>query len=287
MDASSGEPVTLCGSLSLYPVSLGAAMHNAGYRALGLPWVYVPFAVERDLAGALGGMRALGIRGFGISMPHKQAVLAHCDELSPLARDIGAVNTVVNDGGRLTGHNTDCVGAVRALREALEPRGARCLVIGAGGAGRAVAHGLRDAGARVTIANRDVGKARALAEELGADWVELGALSAGGADAEWAAEIDALVNATSVGMNVEGLSGAPIELPARAPAVVMDIVYKPVETELVRAARARGLRVIPGSRMLLHQAARQFELYTERDAPLEAMEAALTAALEAPTRPKR
>src|ERR1700688_4199915 len=109
-------PVTLCGSLSLHPVSTGAAMHLAGYRALGLAFTYVPFKVT-DLAGALTGMRALGIRGFGVSMPFKQDVVPLLDALDPLAARIGAVNTVVNDGGRLTGYNTDALGAVRALEE--------------------------------------------------------------------------------------------------------------------------------------------------------------------------
>src|SRR5262245_32187926 len=108
--------LTLCGSLSLHPVSLGAVMHAAGYQALDLPFVYVPFRVT-DLTGALAGMRALGIRGLGVSMPYKQAVMPLLDALSPLAERIGAVNTIVNDDGRLTGHNTDCLGAVRALEE--------------------------------------------------------------------------------------------------------------------------------------------------------------------------
>src|SRR6185503_19793813 len=115
-----------CGSLSLHPSPLGAAMHLAVYRALELPFTYVPFAVT-ELGGAIHGMRALGIRGYGISMPYKQAVIPLLDALDPLAATIGAVNTVVNDGGRLTGHNTDCAGAIRALGPVT---GARVLLLG-------------------------------------------------------------------------------------------------------------------------------------------------------------
>lgn len=269
-------PVVLCGSLSLHPVSLGRAMHEAGYRALGLPWVYVPFAVERDLEGALRGMRALGIRGLGISMPHKLAVMRWLDALDPLAARIGAVNTVVNDEGRLVGHNTDAWGAIAALREVREPRGARVLVLGAGGAARAVVFGLVDAGATVTIANRDLGRGRELAEAAGASGVV-----AWDAAGDAAAAHDVVINATTVGMVAPGEPpGCPLPAPAvRADLVVMDIVYKPIETELVRAARAAGAEVVHGGRMLLHQAGRQFALYTRRDAPLDAMDAALRAAI--------
>jgi shikimate dehydrogenase len=267
--ATPATRLTLCGSLSLHPVSLGAAMHLAGYRALGLPFTYVPFAVT-DLAGAIAGMRALGIRGFGISMPYKLAIIPLCDELDPVAERIGAVNTVVNDAGKLRGHNTDWIGAMRALEEVTPLEGKRVLLLGAGGAARAVAHGLRDRGARTTIANRDAAKGEALARETAAEFAK-------GDEAARAGDYDVLVNATSMGMlEVDATSPVP-DAALREGLVVMDIVYKPLETALVRAARARGARVIHGGRMLLHQAARQFELYTGRDAPLAEMEQALLA----------
>ncbi len=263
--------VTLCGSLSLHPSPLGASMHNAGYRALGLPFTYVPFAV-RDLPGAIGGLRALGIRGAGVSFPYKQEVMTLLDAIDPLASRIGAVNTVVNDAGRLTGHNTDWVGAVRALEEVTSVAGARVLLLGAGGAGRAIAYGLSESGARVTIANRDVAKAEALARAVGGEARGLG-------ETERVGEYDVLVNATAVGMaDVDARSPVPHGA-IRSGLFVMDIVYKPLETALLASARARGARVVHGGRMLLHQAARQFELYTGRDAPLEAMNAALSAAI--------
>ncbi len=266
-------PITVCGSLSLHPVSLGRSMHEAGYRALDLPWIYVPFAVDRDLEGALRGMRALSIRGCGVSMPHKLAVLPLLDAIDPIAARIGAVNTIVNDGGELTGHNTDAFGAVEALREQMDPRGATILVVGAGGAARAVVHGLVDAGARVVVTNRAIERARELATAAGASE----AVTLDEAKAR-AGSVDVLVNATSLGMEGEAL-GLPLDgaIPARG--VVMDIVYKPIETALVKHARERGARVIHGGRMLLHQAARQFSLYTRHDAPLAAMDAALRAAI--------
>lgn len=250
-------------------------MHNAGYAALGLRYVYVPFAVEHDLAGALVGMRALGIRGFGISMPHKLEIMPHLDEVAPGARRIGAVNTVVNDAGRLSGHNTDAAGATRALEERIDLDGARCLVLGAGGAGRAVAHGLAEAGAEVSISNRDAAKAEALAESVGARPWPCERLAS-----PLATSFDVVVNATSVGMAVPDSTGAELPVPEDALSkdlVVMDIVYKPVDTALLRAARRQGATTIHGGRMLLHQAARQFELYTGQAAPLAAMDRALMA----------
>ena len=122
-------------------------MHEAGYRALGLAFTYVPFEVQ-DLAGAIAGMRALGIRGFGVSQPYKQAVMPLLDALEPVAARIGAVNTIVNTDGRLVGHNTDWIGAAHALEEARPLGGARVLLVGAGGAARAIAFGLHERGAR-------------------------------------------------------------------------------------------------------------------------------------------
>ena len=270
-------PLTLCGSLSLHPVSLGAAMHAAGYRALGLPWVYMPFSMTSErLAGALTGMRALGIRGLGVSMPFKLEVIPLLDRQSDLVRQIGACNTIVNDDGVLHGHNTDADGAARALEEVVGAlTGARCLVLGAGGAARAVVFGLAARGARVSVANRSASKAVSLAQAAGATAVDFESATTS------PGPFDVVVNATSGGMDQgEHSARLPLDPGAIPPgAVVMDIVYKPIETALLAAARARGARVIHGGRMLLHQAARQLELYTGVDAPLSAMDDALTAAM--------
>jgi shikimate dehydrogenase len=266
------SPVTLCGSLSLYPVGLGRAMHEAGYRALGLDFAYVPFAMtEEGIPRAIDAMRALGIRGLGVSMPFKLQVMPLLDRIDPLAQAIGAVNTIVNDAGVLTGHNTDASGAVRALLEVTELAGRRAIVIGAGGAARAVVHALVSEKASVHVVNRTLDKARALAAPLGATHGALSDLAA--------LDCDILVNCSSATMSdVDGRSPVP-EDAIQKDMVVMDAVYKPIHTELVRAAERRGARAIHGGRMLLHQAAGQFELYTGKSAPLEALDEALRANL--------
>lgn len=266
--------VTLCGSLSVHPAPLGRAMHEAGYAALGLRFTYVPFRVT-SLAGAIAGMRALGIRGLGVSHPFKQEVIPYLDALDPVAARIGAVNTVVNDDGRLVGHNTDWIGAILALEEVTSLERVRVLLLGAGGAARAIAYGLRERSVTFTIANRDPAKAAVLADAVGADAVGLESLSR-------ASEYDVVINATSRGMVGQDPSSPVPPEAIRHGQIVMDIVYKPIETALVAIAQQRGAIAVHGGRMLLHQAARQFELYTGRPAPLDAMDAALREAIGEP-----
>jgi shikimate dehydrogenase len=250
-------------------------MHEAGYAALGLPFVYVPFEVQ-DLEASLAGMRGLGIRGFGVSHPFKQRVMPLLDVIDPVAERIGAVNTIVNlGGGRLAGHNTDWVGAVRALEEVRPMAGARVLLLGAGGAARAIAFGLRERGAQVAIANRDRAKAETVAADTGAHAVAFD-------EADRASAYDVVINATTVGQRDQGEASAASPLRGaaiRTGLVVMDIVYKPIRTPLLAIAADRGALAIHGGRMLLYQAAAQFELYTGQAAPLEAMDAALRGAL--------
>lgn len=212
-------PVVLCGSLSRVASPLGRSMHEAGYRELGLAFAYVPFEV-RDLERAMDGMRGLGIRGFGVSQPFKQAVMRLVDSLDPVAKRIGAVNTVVNDGERLVGHNTDWIGAVRALEEACSLSGARVLLVGAGGAARAIAFGLREREARITITNRNEKKATQLAAETGAAHAPLSEVSRAG-------DYDVVVNATSCGQSDVGAESIIPERTIRSGMIVMDIVYKP------------------------------------------------------------
>jgi shikimate dehydrogenase len=256
----------LCGIL-LHPAghTRSPAMHGAAYAALGIDAVYLAFDVPpARLADALRGARALGVRQLAISLPHKQAALAHADELEETARRIGALNTLTLVGERWLGSNTDWLGAVRALESERSLDGARAVVLGAGGTARAVVFGLLARGAHVHVLNRNPQRARQLADELGAQ--------ASGALADLAhTPHDVLVNTTSVGLR-EDVS--PVDAGAlRAGSLVMDAVYEPLRTRLLRDAEARGARTLSGKWMLIHQAAEQFRLFTGKDAPLAALTA--------------
>jgi shikimate dehydrogenase len=272
---ASSNPV-LCGSIASHPGSFGVAMHNAAYRALALNYVYVAFGSE-DTAGAMAAMRALGIRGLGLTMPHKVQVIPHLDALDDEARAIGAVNTVVNENGRLTGHNVDWIGAVRAFTEVLPLPGSRAAVVGAGGGARAIVYGLIREGAAVTVFNRSRAAGEAVARDLGASY-------AGPAEALGAEHgFDLIAHVTPVGLDDPAYTLVP-EAALRPPVVVFDAVTRPVQTRLLRQAAAHGCRTIPGVRMQLHQAAAQFRLYTGAEPDLAAMEDALNAAMAAASR---
>ena len=263
---------TLCGSIMGEPFTFNVKVHNAAYRALGLDYTFVCFGVQ-DVAGSIQGMRSLGIRGMNVSMPHKQAVMQYLDEIDATARDIGAVNTIDNRDGRLTGYNTDCIGAVRAVREAVpDLSGQRIALLGAGGAGRAIAYGLRNAGAKVTVFNRTASRAEALAKDFG--------IAAGGSLDDFdAAKFDGLVNATAAGFRAPDVN--PVAGKLAPHLFVMDAAFIPVRSRLIRDAEALGCRTVDGTRMMLHQFCGQIELYTGgREAPLPAMSAALLEEIE-------
>ena len=237
------------------------AMHNAAFRALGVDAVYTAFDVApSSLGDALAGARALGIRQLAVSLPHKEAVMDHLDEVDETARRIGAVNTVTLHGNRLVGTNTDWLGAVHALESERPLRGASAVVLGAGGTARAVVFGLRQRGATVRVLNRTSAKARNLADDLGADdWGDLGALDE--------RPFDVLVNTTSVGLGTEESPIPPLRSAAQA--LVMDAVYQPERTRLLRDAEEAGARTVGGKWMLVHQAAQQILAWTGQEAPLE------------------
>ena len=242
--------------------SLSPAMHNAAFRELGLNAAYVAFEVA-DLAHAVAGLRGLQIRGVSVTIPFKEDIIPLLDEIDPQAARIGAVNTVVNREGRLMGTNTDWLGALLALEEktAIAPK--RVLILGAGGASRAIAFAILEKGGQVAVSDLDRDKALALSRQM---WVEVVAPDHLG---QYPAEI--LINATPVGM--EPKSGdIPLDpaLLARFQ-VVMDIVYKPLETRLLKEARSRDCQVIDGLQMLIQQGAAQFELWTGQSAPREVM----------------
>jgi shikimate dehydrogenase len=257
--------------------TMSPAMHNAAFRKTGLDFCYIPFRVKStELREAVAGLRALNVRGFNVTIPHKVSVIPLLDSLDPLAAKIGAVNTVVNDGGRLTGYNTDAEGFLRALRgRGIEPQGKNIVVLGAGGAARAISYSLARHGAQLTILNRRLeldwaeNIARLVKKELGRD-VKVGELRPRVlAPALERAEI--LVNATSVGMSPDTRkSPVPVKLLHRR-LVVFDIVYNPLVTRLLKEAKAAGANVIDGVTMLAWQGALAFEKWTGQSAPVDLM----------------
>ena len=250
--------------------SLSPAMHNRALAACGLPGVYVGFQVN-DLTAAVAGIRALGIRGVSVTIPHKVAVMGLLDEIDETARSIGAVNTIVNESGVLKGTNTDGLGALKALETVTDVDGRRVAVLGAGGAARAVAWSLSRAGAKVTLFNRTTARAAALARQLGLEWAPLANL------AQWGTEI--LVNTTPVGMAPD-TEALPVDPGVLDPAtVVMDIIYNPLETALLAAARLRGCTTVDGAHMLVFQGAAQFQRWTGVAAPVAVMRRAVIEAL--------
>jgi shikimate dehydrogenase len=268
---------TLVGIIG-WPVehSLSPTMHNVAFAVLGLDWAYVPLPVYPDHLGeAMRGLRALGFAGANVTVPHKQAVLSHLDEVSHAAQVIGAVNTIVVRNGTLYGDNTDAAGFIASLREAgFDPVGTYCALLGAGGAARAVAHALADAGAlQVCVYNRSFSRARDLCQDMAKfhpdarfEPASLSDVSVIGDDA------DLLVNTTSLGMwpHTEA-SPWPRELPIPGHLTVCDLVYNPQETHFLAQARAIGAETVDGLGMLVHQGAASFQLWTDQAAPVEAM----------------
>jgi shikimate dehydrogenase len=266
---SIGRDTTLCISLAARPGTFGSRFHNHLYGALGLDWIYKAFTT-RDLPAAIGGVRALGIRGCAVSMPFKEACIPLLDGLAPSASAIGAVNTIVNDSGTLTGHNTDH----RALLELLSRRALRAdttfALRGSGGLAKAVLVALADAGLRdgVVVA-RNEGAGRPLAERHGARWQR-----------DVSVRASLLVNATPLGMT--GPDAGALAFPDDAIAsadLVLDVVAQPRETPLAARARALGKPVITGDEVIVLQAVHQFALYTGIAPPADAVAAAAAFAL--------
>jgi shikimate dehydrogenase len=271
----------LCGLLG-NPVehSLSPAIHNAAFQKLGMNFVYLAFRVEQ-IGEAIRGLRALGnVRGLSVTIPHKVTVIPHLDDMEPTARHIGSVNTIVVESGRLTGHNTDASGALRALTEAgVSLRSEPVLLLGSGGAARAIAFALiRDAAiGSLTILGIDERERRILVQDLrGKTGLQIAEgpltpdrLVAGIADHA------VLLHCTPVGMSPKATESCVPPGLLKPHLAVMDIVYNPMETQLLRDARAAGCRTIKGVEMFLNQAVAQFELWTGRPAPTDVMRAVL------------
>lgn len=267
-----------------WPVShsVSPAMHNAAFDALGLDWRYVPLPVDPTLPGAVGdavrGMRAMGMCGVNVTVPHKQAVLPFLDRVEAAAQAMRAVNTIVVEAdGSLTGDNTDAPGFIADLRaHGVEPAGQRMLVLGAGGSARAIVYGLAQARARhITLANRSVERAGRLLDDLrpflGATTVEVMALP----DDLRSIEADLIVNCTSLGMTPhQDTTPWPHDLSLHPGQIVYDLVYNPADTLLLRQARRHGARAIGGLGMLIWQGALAFERWTGQPAPVEVMRSA-------------
>jgi 3-dehydroquinate dehydratase/shikimate dehydrogenase len=251
--------------------SLSPLMQNTGFHARKMDAVFLPFLV-RDLRDFLGAIKPLGIAGFAITLPHKQSILRHLHGCDPLAEAIGAVNTVVvRGGGKLYGYNTDYVGVLRALENRMTLRGSRALILGAGGAARAVAFALAQAGASVCVCARRIAKAKELARAVGGIAIER---------AEVKREFfDAIVNATPVGMHA--LAGkSPLEARELNCRLVFDTIYRPRQTKLLQLAARRGIETVSGVEMFMAQGTAQFEIWTGERAPEKAMREAALGALD-------
>jgi len=271
-----------------YPLghSLSPAMHNAAFKKLGLDWEYSLFEVEpADLPDALRGMRALHVAGFNITVPHKESVVPLLDEVTKLARVIGAVNTVLNQEGKLIGYNTDGAGFIDSLKEdaGIDPRGKKVVVLGAGGACRAICVTLAETGTgSVVLADIDEKKALDLARYVGS-YFDLPCVAVGVSSKELQMQIDKadiLINSTPVGMHPAS-DRSPladsINLPPRL--LVYDLVYNPPETALLKIAKEAGCKTCSGLGMLVRQGALAFTVWTGKEAPVAEMRKAAEAAL--------
>jgi 3-dehydroquinate dehydratase/shikimate dehydrogenase len=240
--------------------SLSPLMHNAAFAARGNNALYLPFHV-RELSEFLAVIKPFDIAGFSVTIPHKQRILRHLHECDPLAAHIGAVNTVMLRAGKLCGYNTDFLGVLRAIERRLPLANSRVLLIGAGGAARAAAFALARAGSVVTIWARRGRQAAALARAVGGEAIDRQEIAR--------QSFDAIVNCTPVGMYPHG--GAPLEAGELNCRLVMDLIYRPLKTELLRRAEHRGIETISGVDMFVAQGAAQWELWTGEPAPVKVM----------------
>ncbi len=255
--------------------SLSPQIHNAGYEQLGIDadFVYVGCRVSpQDLADFVSGAKAMGVRGFGCKQPHKLEIMRYLDEIDEVAQAIGAVNSVVNDNGRLKGHNTDWIGIVEPLEAITALKGKKVALLGAGGAARAAAYGVVKNGAELTIYNRTLEKAQQLAGQFGGTARTLD-------DVAEIRSMDIIINATAVGLPLAQNETPLAQEFIAEEHIVFDAVYSSSDTRLLREAEQQGAQVIRGTEMLLHQGMGQFKLFTGRDAPEDAMRSAFLVAL--------
>jgi len=267
-----------------HPVShsLSPIMHNAAFRKLNLDCVYVAFDIHpTNLDSATQAIKSLGILGVNVTIPHKERIISFLDETSPEGTLTGAVNTVKNEDGKLTGYNTDVEGFLMAIKEDLGviPRGLRILLLGAGGAARAVLTGLcMNEASEIYLVNRTIDKARALASEFKKSYKDISIEPYSLEDTDSVERslrtADLLINASSSGM--KGV--APIKLQLELlpkDSMIYDLVYKPRETDLLKGAKELGLKAAGGLSMLIYQGAKSFEIWTGEKAPVDVMRKAI------------
>jgi shikimate dehydrogenase len=255
--------------------TLSPTMQNAAFNALKLDVAFLAFKVKpAELENAVNGMRALNVRGLNVTMPHKSTVMNFLDRIDLSAQIVNSVNTILNKESKLFGFNTDGVGALKALREnGVEPKGRKVLLLGAGGAARAIAYAMAKESDELAVLNRTVKPAQELVkllEKTANKKIVAGALSPKEIQQNLQ-DSDILINATSIGMKpkIDESLVAPKLL--RPDLAVMDIVYNPIETKLAKDAKAAGAKVVSGVEMLIYQGAASFEIWTGKSAPVEVM----------------
>lgn len=254
-----------CISIATSPGNFGSLLFNSTFSDLKLDFIYKPFKVTpNNLARAILAIRALNIRGCGVSMPHKTLVHKYLDAVSPTAKKIGAINTIVNNNGLLTGHNTDVIGVERALEESFPVKNKVAHVIGSGGVARAIIIALKNSHCKkITLSGRDDKKTKKIAKEFRIIYCPN--------KISEKIKADLLINATPVGMAPLNNKMIVSEQQINNYSAVMDVVVSPLHTKLIRTAKKLGKVAIPGFRMALYQASAQFTLYTEKEAPLNTM----------------
>ncbi len=262
------QPIGVIGAFA--ENSMSKYMHNACFKGKGANFVYMPLKVaEGELKEFMSNFRKFQFKGASVTIPHKIEVMDYVDEVDDTAKKIGAVNVLNNENGNITGYNSDCYGAMEALKEKTPLKNKKVLVIGAGGAARAIIYGLKQENSLITVVNRTINNAQLLAEEFGIECEEIGKMG------ELIRNNKIIINTTSVGMDPKPDESIISEKDMIGGKIVMDIVYKPIETKLIKIAKKAKCITITGDRMLAYQAIMPFKMWTKREADFDLMENAL------------
>ncbi len=252
--------------------SLSPVMHNAAFAHTGINGAYLAFNVK-DVKSSIAGIKGLGIRGMSVTIPHKISVMEYLDEIDKDALEIGAVNTIINKDGKLFGFNSDCLGASSALLEKTEIKGKKVVMLGAGGAARAIGYGIKSAGGDLSIYNILEDEGRTLAADLNVDYFHLSEYKK--------IQCDILINATPIGMTPD-IDNMPVpETVLNEEMVVMDVVYNPLKTKFLKKAEKLGCKTVDGVSMFVYQGVAQFESWTQTEAPVDVMRKTVLDALMA------